>query len=121
MAYEVSEDGSPSLVKLPELNFFDDKEGKPVAIHQDIGKLPVSAAGNPDGDQAMLEWSSTGKGYPRFGMIVHADSAREVSYDRNSSIGHLKKRLDDAAKFRWLIVDKKNDWNKIFAFEKLTY
>ncbi len=119
VAYEVSEDGSPSLVKLPELNFIDDKEGKPVAIHQHIGKRPVFSAGNSDGDYAMLEWTSTGKGYPRFGMIVHhTDSVREVAYDRNSSIGHLEKGLDDAAKFNWQIVDMKNDWNKVFAFEK---
>lgn len=119
VAYEVSEDGSPSLIKLPELNFNDDKEGKPVAIHQHIGKRPVFTAGNSDGDYAMLEWTSTGKGYPRFGMIVHhTDSVREVAYDRKSLVGHLEKGLDDASKFNWQIVDMKNDWNKVFPFEK---
>lgn len=119
VAYKVSEDGSPSLVKLPELNFNDDKEGKPVGIHQHIGKRPIFTAGNSDGDYAMLEWTSTGTGYPRFGMIIHhTDSVREVAYDRNSSIGHLERGLDDAAKFNWQIVDMKNDWNKIFAYEK---
>jgi phosphoglycolate phosphatase-like HAD superfamily hydrolase len=117
--YQVAEDGIPSLFKLPEINFIDDKEGKPAGIYHHIGKRPVFTAGNSDGDYAMLEWTSTGTGYPRFGMIVHhTDSAREVSYDRNSSIGRLEKGLDDAAKFSWLIVDMKNDWNKIFAFEK---
>lgn len=119
VAYRVSEVGSPSLVKLPELNFYDDKEGKPVAIHQHIGKRPVFSAGNSDGDYSMLEWTTSGKGYSRFGMIVHhTDSVREVFYDRNSSIGHLEKGLDDASKFDWLIVDMKNDWNKVFDFEK---
>ncbi|MDI1323050.1 MAG: HAD family hydrolase [Algoriphagus sp.] len=116
--YEVSEDGTPSLVKLPELNFNDDKEGKPVAIHQHIGKRPVFTAGNSDGDYAMLEWTSTGKGYPRFGMIVHhTDSVREVAYDRNSPIGHLEKGLDDASKYNWLIVDMKTEWKKIYPFD----
>jgi phosphoglycolate phosphatase-like HAD superfamily hydrolase len=117
--YQVAEDGTPSLIKLPEINFIDDKEGKPAGIHQHIGKRPVFTAGNSDGDYAMLEWTSTGTGYPRFGMIIHhTDSVREVAYDRNSPIGHLDKGLDDAAKFNWLIVDMKNDWSKIFPYEK---
>lgn len=115
--YEV-ENGKPKIAKLPELNFIDDKEGKPVGIHQHIGKRPVFAAGNSDGDYQMLEYTTTGPGL-RFGMIIHhTDSIREYQYDRGSSIGKLEKGLDDAAKFNWLIVDMKNDWNKIFAFEK---
>lgn len=113
--YEVKEDGTPVLIKLPELNFIDDKEGKPVGIHQYIGKRPVFTAGNSDGDYAMLQWTSTATGYPRFGMIVHhTDSVREWAYDRQSHIGNLEKGLNDASKYNWLIVDMKNDWKEIF-------
>ncbi|MHC1777960.1 MAG: HAD family hydrolase [Lentimicrobium sp.] len=111
-------DENPVLVKLPEINFIDDKEGKPVAIHQYIGKRPVFTAGNSDGDYAMLQWTSTGSG-PRFGMIIHhTDSSREWVYDRKSHIGKLDKGLDDALKYNWLVVDMKADWKKIYPFEK---
>lgn len=111
--YEVKDD-KPELIKLPDLNFIDDKEGKPVGIHQYIGKRPVITGGNSDGDYAMLQWTSTGSG-PRFGMIVHhTDAERETAYDRQSSIGHLEKGLDDAGKYGWLVVDMKNDWKQIF-------
>lgn len=107
--------GNPILIKLPELNFIDDKEGKPVGIHQHIGKRPVFAAGNSDGDYAMLQWTTTALSYPRFGMIVHhTDSIREWAYDRQSHIGTLVKGLDDSAKYNWIIVDMKTDWNKIY-------
>lgn len=113
--YEVKEDSTPVLIKLPEINFVDDKEGKPVGIHQHIGKRPVFTAGNSDGDYAMLQYTSAGSS-PRFGMIVHhTDSTREYAYDRQSHIGQLNKGLDDAAKYNWVIVDMKNDWKKIFA------
>jgi hypothetical protein len=113
--YEVSDGGTPVLLKLPELNFIDDKEGKPVGIHQHIGKRPVFTAGNSDGDYAMLQWTTTATGYPRFGMIVHhTDSVREWAYDRNSHIGKLDKGLNDAPKNNWLIVDMKTDWKNIF-------
>lgn len=114
--YEVKND-TGVMMKMPELNFIDDKEGKPVGIIRHIGKRPVFAAGNSDGDYAMLQYTTTGSS-PRFGMIVHhTDSVREVAYDRNSSIGKLDKGLNDAAKYRWLVVDMKNDWKKIFPFE----
>ncbi|NTW26354.1 MAG: haloacid dehalogenase-like hydrolase [Lentimicrobium sp.] len=110
--------GKPTLIKLPEINFIDDKEGKPVGIHQYIGKRPVFTAGNSDGDYAMLQWTSTGTG-PRFGMIVHhTDSSREWVYDRKSHIGKLDKGLDDALKYNWLVVDMKADWKMIYPFEK---
>jgi hypothetical protein len=110
--------GQSVLIKLPEINFIDDKEGKPVGIHQNIGKQPVFTVGNSDGDYAMLQWTSAGTG-PRFGMIVHhTDAQREWAYDRQSQIGHLEKGLDDAAKYNWLIVDMKMDWKKIYPFEK---
>jgi phosphoglycolate phosphatase-like HAD superfamily hydrolase len=108
----------PVLIKLGELSFNDDKLGKPVGIHQHIGKRPVFTAGNSDGDYAMMQYTSTGSG-PRFGMIVHhTDSLREWAYDRGSSIGRLEKGLDDAVKYNWLIVDMKNDWKRIYPFEK---
>jgi hypothetical protein len=111
-------DGHPVLIKLPELNFIDDKEGKPVGIHQHIGKRPVFAAGNSDGDYAMLQWTTTAIGYPRIGLIVHhTDSVREWAYDRQSDIGKLEKALDDAEKFRWVIIDMKQDWKIIYPFE----
>lgn len=111
-------DGKPVLNKLPELNFIDDKEGKPVGIHQYIGKRPVFAAGNSDGDYAMLQYTSSGTG-SRFGMIVHhTDSVREWAYDRQSHIGKLEKGLDDAPEYHWLIVDMKTDWKKVYLFEK---
>jgi len=115
--YEVNE-GKGELLKKAELNFNDDKEGKPVGIIRNIGKRPVFTVGNSDGDYAMLQYTSTGAG-PRFGMIVnHTDSIREVAYDRNSSIGKLNKGLNDAAQYNWLIVDIKKDWKKIYSFDK---
>lgn len=114
--YEVI-NGQPTLTKLPELNFNDDKEGKPVGIHQQIGKRPVFTAGNSDGDFAMLQYTTTAPGYPRFGMIVHhTDSTREYAYDRNSHIGSLNNGLDSASFYKWTIVDMKNDWKTIYSF-----
>ena len=115
--YEAN-DSTAAVVKVPGIQFNDDKEGKPVGIIRNIGKRPVFSAGNSDGDYAMLQYTSTGTG-PRFGLIVHhTDSTREQAYDRKSPIGHLEKGLDDAAKYHWLIVDMKNDWKKIYPFEK---
>ncbi|WP_084121158.1 HAD family hydrolase [Aquiflexum balticum] len=114
--YDVVE-GQPIITKLPEINFIDDKEGKPIAIHLHIGKRPVFAAGNSDGDYAMLEYTSKGDG-PRFGMIIHhTDSLREYAYDRDSPIGRLEKGLDNAPMFNWSIVDMKTDWKVIFPFD----
>lgn len=113
--YEVGEDGIPKLIKLPELNFNDDKEGKPVGIHQHIGKRPVLAFGNSDGDYQMLQWTTTAKDYPRLGLILHhTDSEREWAYDRDSHIGKLDKGLNEATKNGWLLVNMKEDWNKVF-------
>jgi len=115
--YEVKE-GKGELMKIAELNFNDDKEGKPVGIIRNIGKRPVFTVGNSDGDYAMLQYISTGTGL-RFGMIIHhTDSIREVAYDRDSPIGKLNKGLDDATKYNWLIVDMKKDWKKIYSFDK---
>lgn len=113
--YEVGENGVPKLIKLPELNFNNDKEGKPVGIHQHIGKRPVLAFGNSDGDYQMLQWTTTAKDYPRLGLILHhTDSEREWAYDRDSHIGKLDKGLNETTKNGWLLVDMKKDWNKVF-------
>lgn len=108
---------SPELRKTPDLFFNDDKAGKPVGIARAIGKRPVFAAGNSDGDYQMLQYTSTGEG-ERFGMIVHhTDSVREVAYDRGSPIGQLDKGLDDASKYNWLVVDMAKDWKVVYPYE----
>jgi hypothetical protein len=110
--------GKPAIVRLPELNFTDDKAGKPVGINQYIGRRPIAAFGNSDGDLQMLQWTTAGKG-ARFGLIVHhTDADREWAYDRKSSIGRLDKALDEARAKGWTVDDMKNDWKAIFPFEK---
>ena len=107
-------DGVPTLVKLPEINFIDDKEGKPVGIHQYIGRRPVMAFGNSDGDLQMLQYTTAGTG-PRFGMIVHhTDARREWAYDRDSHVGRLDKALDEAARRGWTVVNMSRDWERVF-------
>jgi hypothetical protein len=107
-------DGQPVLLKLPELDFVDDKQGKPVGINHFIGRRPVAAFGNSDGDQQMLEWTASGKG-PRLMLLVHhTDAEREYAYDRQSSIGRLDTALDEANAKGWIVVDMKNDWKTIF-------
>jgi phosphoglycolate phosphatase-like HAD superfamily hydrolase len=111
--YEVR-NGKPVIVKLPEMNFIDDKEGKPVGIHQHIGRRPIFAAGNSDGDFQMLEWTTAGEG-ARFGMLVHHDDGdREFAYDRESHIGKLDRGLDEGPKRGWTIVSMKDDWKSIY-------
>jgi phosphoglycolate phosphatase-like HAD superfamily hydrolase len=109
-------DGQPVLMKLPELNFNDDKNGKPVGIQMHIGRQPIAAFGNSDGDLQMLEWAKGAAGV-RFALIVrHTDAEREWAYDRTSSIGRLDKALDAAQAMGWTVVDMKNDWKTIFPF-----
>jgi hypothetical protein len=111
-------DGEPALVRLPEVNFIDDKGGKPVGINQHIGLRPLAAFGNSDGDLQMLQWTTTGNGL-RFALIVHhTDAEREYAYDRNTAVGHLAKALDAAQANGWTIADMKRDWKVIFPFEK---
>ena len=111
-------DGKPVLVRLPEIDFIDDKAGKPVAINQHIGRRPLAAFGNSDGDLQMLQWATAGSG-ARFALLVHhTDAEREWTYDRTSSIGRLDKALDEAQAKGWTVVDMKNDWKIIFPFEK---
>lgn len=110
-------DGKPVLVRLRELDFFDDKASKPVGIHLHIGRLPIAAFGNSGEDLEMLQWTTAGGG-ERFGLMVHhTDAEREWAYDRKSSIGKLDTAWDEAKAKNWTVVDMKTDWKKIFAFE----
>ena len=110
-------DGRPILFRLPEVNFIDDKAGKPVGINEHIGRRPIAAFGNSDGDLEMLQWTTMAGG-PRFGLIVHhTDAEREYAYDRKSHFGRLDKALDAAAVNKWTVVDMKKDWKRIFAFQ----
>jgi phosphoglycolate phosphatase-like HAD superfamily hydrolase len=107
-------DGKPVLVKLPKLLHNDDKGGKPVGIQHHIGRRPVMAFGNSDGDLQMLQWTAAGPG-PRFCLYVHhTDEVREYAYDRKSGIGRLDKGLDEAAANGWTVVNMKDDWNRIY-------
>jgi phosphoglycolate phosphatase-like HAD superfamily hydrolase len=115
--YEVR-DGEPVLVRLPEIDFFDDEAGKPVGIHQYIGRRPILAFGNSDGDFEMLEWTTSGEG-ARLGLLVHhTDAEREWAYDRDSHIGRLDQGLDEAAAGGWAVVDMAKDWRVIYPFER---
>ena len=111
--YEVR-NGVPTIIRLPQLNFIDDKAGKPEGISQYIGRRPIAAFGNSDGDFQMLEWVTAGKG-ARFGLIVHHDDAeREYAYDRKSPFGRLDRGLDEGPKRGWTIVSMKRDWKRVF-------
>lgn len=111
-------DGKPIIVKLPTLEFNDDKEGKPLSIQKFIGRRPIAAFGNSDGDLQMLQWTCDTAG-PRFCLYVHhTDAAREWAYDRQSPIGRLDKGLDQAKAKGWTVVDMKTDWKRVFKFEK---
>lgn len=113
LKYEIR-DNKPVLVKLPELDHLDDGPGKPVGIQKYIGRRPLAAFGNSDGDFQMLEWTTAGSGV-RFGLIVHhTDADREWAYDRTSHVGKLSKGLDEASSRGWTVVDMKRDWKTIF-------
>jgi phosphoglycolate phosphatase-like HAD superfamily hydrolase len=110
--------GKPVLMKLPEINFIDDGPGKPAGINQHIGRRPVMAFGNSDGDLQMLQWTAAGSG-PRFCLYVHhTDAEREFAYDRQSQIGKLDKGLDEAKAKGWTVVSMKDDWKTIFPTAK---
>jgi haloacid dehalogenase-like hydrolase len=110
-------DGKPVLMRLPAIDFIDDGPGKPVGINEHIGRRPIAAFGNSDGDLQMLQWATTGGNPARFGLIVHhTDADREWAYDRKSSVGKLDKALDAAPANGWTVVDMKNDWKSIFPF-----
>ncbi|WP_050028430.1 HAD family hydrolase [Verrucomicrobium sp. BvORR034] len=117
LKYELR-DGIPVLVKLPEIELVDDKEGKPVGIQSHIGRRPLMAFGNSDGDLQMLQWTAAGPGN-RFALLVHhTDAEREYAYDRTSHIGKLDKALDEAAAKGWTVVSMKDDWAPIFPTQK---
>jgi len=111
-------DGKPVLMRLPELGFIDDGPGKPVGINLHIGRRPIFAFGNSDGDLQMLQWTAACSGVCFMGLVHHTDAVREWAYDRQSSIGRLDKALDEAQAKGWTVVDMKQDWNVIFSFEK---
>ena len=111
-------DGKPVIMRLPEVDFIDDKEGKPVAINKFIGRRPIAVFGNSDGDLQMLQWTAAGSGARFMGLVRHTDAEREWAYDRTSSIGRLDKALDEAQAKGWTVVDMKKDWKRVFAFEK---
>jgi phosphoserine phosphatase len=110
-------DGKPVLVRLPEINFIDDKAGKPVGINQHIGRRPIAAFGNSDGDLQMLQWTAAGDGPNLMVYIHHTDDEREWAYDRESHIGRLDKGLDEAKTKGWIVVDMKKDWKVIYPFQ----
>ncbi|AND94127.1 MULTISPECIES: HAD family hydrolase [Bradyrhizobium] len=111
-------DSTPVLFRLPDIDFIDDKAGKPIGINSHIGRRPIAAFGNSDGDLEMLQWATLGTSGARFGLIVHhTDAEREYAYDRQSHFGKLDVALDAAALNRWTVVDMKNDWKSIFSFD----
>ena len=110
----VTQDNRLELIRAPQIEMIDDGPGKPVGINRQIGKRPLMAFGNSDGDLEMLKWTTDGKG-PRFGAFVHHDDAkREYRYDRDSSVGRLNKGLDAAPANHWLVISMERDWKRIF-------
>lgn len=116
--FEMGADGKPSLQKTAKVEFIDDNQGKPVGINRFIGRRPIFAFGNSDGDLQMLQWTAAGNG-PRFvGLVRHTDAEREYAYDRQSKVGKLDKALDEATAKGWAVVDMKKDWKAVFTPEK---
>lgn len=111
-------DGRPVLVKLPAVDFVDDGQGKPVGIQKFIGRRPILAFGNSDGDHQMLQWTAAGSGARFMGLVHHTDAEREWAYDRASHIGKLDKALDEATAKEWSVVDMRRDWTRVFPFDK---
>jgi len=116
MAFEMRPDG-PVIVRQPKIAFIDDKAGKPVGIHQHIGRRPIAAFGNSDGDLQMLQWTAAGDGKRLMLLVHHTDAEREWAYDRASSVGKLDVALDQAKKDGWVVVDMKHDWKTVYPPE----
>ena len=110
----VMQDGKPALIRLPEINFIDDKDGKPIGIQQHIGRRPIAAFGNSDGDLQMLQWTAAGPGTSFCLYVHHTDAVREYAYDHPSAIGQLDLGLAVAAKQGWTVVNMKDDWKVIY-------
>jgi phosphoglycolate phosphatase-like HAD superfamily hydrolase len=116
--FQFSADGKPELMKLPKIEFVDDGPGKPVGINRFIGRRPIFAFGNSDGDLQMLQWTAAGEGARFAGIVHHTDAMREYAYDRQSKVGKLDKALDEADAKGRTVVDMKRDWKTVFPFEK---
>jgi phosphoserine phosphatase len=116
--FQMREDGKPVLVRQPKIEFIDDGPGKPVGINRFIGRRPIFAFGNSDGDQQMLQWSAAGSGARLMGLVHHTDAEREWAYDRKSRIGRLDKALNEALAQGWVVVDMKQNWKVIYPFQK---
>jgi phosphoglycolate phosphatase-like HAD superfamily hydrolase len=118
VTFQMDAGGKPSLLKTPKIEFVDDGPGKPVGINRFIGRRPIFAFGNSDGDLEMLQWTAAGDGARLAGLVHHTDAEREYAYDRQSKVGKLDKALDEAAARKWMVVNMKQDWKTIFASEK---
>ena len=116
--FAMQPDGTPALTIEPKVAMIDDGPGKPVGINTFIGRRPILAFGNSDGDHQMLQWTAAGTGARLMGLVHHTDSAREWSYDRQSHIGKLDKALDEATAKQWVVVDVKRDWKVIYPFQR---
>lgn len=112
--FEMRPDGTPVLVKEPKVAFVDDGPGKPSGIDRFIGRRPILAFGNSDGDRQMLEWTAAGDGARFMGLVRHTDAEREYAYDRRSHVGRLDKALDEAERRGWVVVDMARDWKSVF-------
>jgi len=115
--FQMRPDRTPVLMRQAKVDFIDDGPGKPVGINKFIGRRPILAFGNSDGDHQMLQWTAAGSGARFMGLVHHTDAEREWAYDRQSHIGRLDKALDEATARGWTVVNMKTDWKKIFAFE----
>jgi phosphoglycolate phosphatase-like HAD superfamily hydrolase len=111
----VGANGKPALVKEAQVEFVDDGPGKPSGINRFIGRRPILAVGNSDGDLQMLQWTASGAGARFVALVHHTDTDREYAYDRQSHVGKLDKALDEAQRQRWLVIDMKHDWRRVFA------
>jgi len=116
--FELRPDGTPVLVREPKIDFIDDGPGKPVGIAKFIGRRPILAFGNSDGDLQMLQWTAAGTGARFMGLVHHTDSTREWRYDRQSHIGKLDKALDEATARKWVVVDMQRDWKVIYPLQR---
>ena len=114
--FQMGGSGAPVLMRESKIEFIDDGPGKPVGIQRFIGRRPVLAFGNSDGDQQMLEWTAAGAGPKLMGLVHHTDAQREWAYDRESHIGRLDKALDEARAKKWIVVDMKRDWKQVFPY-----
>jgi phosphoserine phosphatase len=115
--YRLTADGKPELMREAKVLFVDDGPGKAEGIHAFIGRRPMFAFGNSDGDLEMLQWTAAGAGARFMGIVHHTDAEREWAYDRTSHIGRLDKALEEGVAKGWSIVDMKRDWRRVFAFD----